>query len=199
MRTARITPPADLPISVLRARMHMRNPEVTDNDSEILRFIRSAVEVGENKLGRTLLTQTWEAYLDAFPVGYCTQRSYRPPFIELPWPPAQSITSVKYLDSSNVLQTMPPEDYLLDVSGELARVRPAYGKNWPSTLYYENAVTVRWVAGYADIDLIPENILHWLTAFVESADKNRGSHVERAPQESLFIDGLLDRYKVISV
>jgi hypothetical protein len=58
-----------------------------------------------------------------------------------------SITSVSYYDTNNALQTFTNHD--ADLKGAVPRVRAADGYEWPDTYSRYNAVTVRFVTGYA--------------------------------------------------
>src|SRR4051812_44151980 len=111
MRTKLIsTASVDEPISIAEARQHLNNPENVEN-SLLLFFIQSAKGMVEHKLGRKLMSQTWEGSLDSFPFDE----------IEMPYPPLASVVSIKYYDSSNVLQTVASADYTVDTSGVSGR------------------------------------------------------------------------------
>jgi uncharacterized phiE125 gp8 family phage protein len=181
MRTKLITPPTDLPVSDLEARLHLRNPENTEN-SELIAFIRSAVEIAQHRTGLALMTQTWEAYLDSFPS-----------YIELPHPPIQSVTSVKYFNSSDVETTLATTEYVV-TTGEHGAIRLASGKTWPSVYARPEAVIVRYVAGYSDVDLVPASIVHWIALEVASADGVRSSMSEKQLYRNW--DHLLDKHRV---
>jgi hypothetical protein len=69
--------------------------------------------------------------------------------ILLPCGPVQSVTSVVYVDTAGVSQTLVvTTDYVVDTSAEPARIYPAYGCSWPSARSQPNAITVTYVAGY---------------------------------------------------
>lgn len=69
--------------------------------------------------------------------------------ILLPVGPVQSVTSVVYVDTAGVSQTLVvTTDYVVDTSSEPARIYPAYSCSWPSARAQRNAITVTYVAGY---------------------------------------------------
>ena len=180
MFTKRIIPPSDLPVSILRARVHMRNPENVD-DGELYRFIRSAVEQVELKTALALMTQTWEAYVDTIPSTN---------IIGLAPSPVQSVAFIN--DANGV--AFPMTNYIVDTYA--AHVRLAESSSWPN----DYPITVRWVAGYADPSDLPENVLHWICGFVEASDKQRSLLEDgKSPQVSPFIDHLLDRWRVYHI
>jgi uncharacterized phiE125 gp8 family phage protein len=123
----------------------------TDEDTLIGGLITSAREYCEGITRRALATQTIEAYLGRFP---CKDR------FELPRPPLQSVTSVKYKDSAGTETTMTADtDYLVDTESNVGGVVLPYGVNWPTfTPYPLNPIKVRYVAGYTVLNPIPQMI-----------------------------------------
>lgn len=73
-------------------------------------------------------------------------------WIDIPRAPLRSVTSVQYVDTNGVTQTMPSSDYIVDAPvGERAsrgRLVLAYGKSWPSARAQANAISITFVAGY---------------------------------------------------
>lgn len=101
-------------------------------------------------IGRSLLTQTWELYLDEFP-GAGGE-------VDLPLPPVQSVTSITYVDGAGVTQTLDSSKYDVNSYGTNAKVRPAWGCAWPSTKTKLNAVKITYIAGYGAAEAVPEPI-----------------------------------------
>lgn len=158
-----VTPPAMEPVTLAEAKLHLR-VDGTDEDALITSLIRSARLLCEQWCGRAFLSQTWDLWLDDFPPG-CHQfpRNLYPSggaaaAIELPMPPLASITWIKYTDLEGNLVTLDAGEYLIDDQREPGRVLPAYGKAWPAVRRYINAVSVRFVAGVADVNLIDERV-----------------------------------------
>lgn len=210
MRADRVAAPTFEPLTVQEVRMHLKNPEITENNAEILWFIKSAREACEHKLGRAIVTQTWEATFDGFPpfvdsAGRCTWPYYTGTGcdlcrdIPLPYPPLQSVTSIKYLDGNNAEQTMSAADYTVITSGTYGCVRLNPTASWPAIGSGYPAVKIRFVAGWATPDTVPENIKHWMKLYVESCDKYRGMQGEREIYSSPFAERLLDRDRIVSV
>jgi uncharacterized phiE125 gp8 family phage protein len=183
-----ITPPAAEPVTLAEARLHLR-ADSTDEDTLITSLITAAREECEQKIERSLMTQTWELTQDAFSR-----------VVVLPRPPIVSITSIKYIDAAGALQTLAPSAYVLDPDSEPGRVVPAFGTSWPATQCIVNAVKVRYTAGYADAGSIPASIKDWIKVRINTLFEHReqliaGLTVAQTP----FVDGLLDRYRVWSV
>ena len=63
-----------------------------------------------------------------------TCESFSPYEFELPYPPLQSITSIKYIDADGVLQTVAASVYQLDTYREPGLVKPAWLQSWPTII-----------------------------------------------------------------
>lgn len=148
MPTRLITAPLDEPVTLLQAKQHLRET-LSDQDANILAAMYAAREHAESFTGRALCTQTWELLLDSFP----SSRE-----IELPFPPLQSVTSVKYIDTDDVEQTFAAANYHVDAASTPGRVRLKPTASWPSIADQPNAVTVRFVAGYGGMAAVPFTI-----------------------------------------
>lgn len=151
-----ITPPTSEQITLEQARLHLRidaynSPPEHADDQWILDNIPSAREWCEDFTGRALAPQTLELAIGRFPGtldGYGTLLSPGPT-IQLPMSPVTGITSLTYLDSAGVTQTIAASNYALDSYSQPPRLYGAYGTSWPSTQSIQNAVVVRYTAGYS--------------------------------------------------
>lgn len=97
-------------------------------------------------LGRALVNQTWRQDFACFE-----------PRMVLPLGPVQSIVSVKYYDSANVLQTASSALYsLVTGAGGEGRVVLNSAQSWPGVYDRDDPVQITYVAGYgaaaADVD-----------------------------------------------
>lgn len=199
MITKRISGPDDEPVSIAEIREHLRYPDVTPNNAELLEFIKAAREHVENKLERAILTQTWELIADRFPPnadwhgGYCPGSEY----IQLPYPPLQSVTSIIYYDADNATQTLATSEYVVDTVGGIIRLAP--DKSWPSVYSRYDAVTVRYVSGWATAEAVPTVIKAYIKLYVEAMDSNRGLISDRDMPLTPFAERLLDRYRQLGV
>lgn len=130
---------------------------ITDagSDTQLTRRITEARKWAEGYMGRSLVPQTHELRLDAFP---CSGE------IALPLPPVASVSSVKYIAGDSVLTTVDAADYTLDTTPLVPFVRPAYGESWPSPRDESSAVRVQYVAGYPVSALAPAKTLTAITA-----------------------------------
>lgn len=187
-----ITAPTEELISLEDAKKHLRVTS-SDEDSIITSIIKVAREVAENFTRRALASQTLEYIIDKFPEKVIT----------LPMPPVESITSIKYKNSSGVETTWDSSKYIF-LDSEPAKIVPAYGEIFPSfTPYPIGAVRIRYVTGYkAEGDaniIIPEAIKQALFLLIGHYFENREILLERGhiPKTIPFsAEALLYSYKI---
>lgn len=137
MRLQLITSPSVEPVSLEEAVLHCRVDSTADYPL-VRGIVQAAREWVEQKTGRALIEQRWQASCDAFPS-----------VLELGHPPLVAVESVKYYDTNGVDQTVSSLDYLVDLVSEPARIVPAYAKSWPSARCQPNSIRARFIAGYA--------------------------------------------------
>ncbi len=180
-----ITPPATEPVTLAEAKLHLR-VDSSDEDALITRAIKSAREECEHFIQRTIAATTLSLYLDAFPSGD----------LRLPWGPAQSITSVQYVNEAGNLTPLPGSVYMLDDTQVDAVLRLTWGSSWPTTRVQPNAVFVTYVAGYASC---PESIRDWILLRVGTLYRMRESDSDKPAMPHEFADRLLDEWRVYGV
>lgn len=135
-----IFPPAKQPIELEEAKLHLR-VDVNEDDRLIEALIKAGTKYAEKFMGRALVDQTWDHYLDAFPTGY----------IEIPRPPLIEVIGVFYMSGSETEFT----DYVVDDASEPARVYLPASGTWPTVDNQRNAVRIRFRAGYVDYSSSP--------------------------------------------
>ena len=139
MRTTLSVAPTLEPITADEVKTHLRIM-TSDDDGYINDLIKVVRKKVEYDLRRALTTQTWIMYLDNFPGSGN--------LIRIPYPPLQSITTIKYYDTANAQQTWSSDEYEVDIYSEPARVGEVSGYTWPSTYDRMNAVEITFLAGY---------------------------------------------------
>jgi uncharacterized phiE125 gp8 family phage protein len=185
-------PPADKPLSLAETKIHLRvDADLHDDDAYINSMIMAATNMAEAYTGRALITQTWDMYSDFMP-------AYQ---FEIPKPPLQSISYIKYIHgSTGVLTTIPTLEYQVDLIN--GRVRSAYGYYLPAARSDYNAVNVRFVAGYGvDPSNVPGAIRHAMLMIIGHLYEHRESvsdqagfiNPEEVPQGAIW---LLNPYRV---
>ena len=163
-----VTAPTWFPVDVSYAK-DQSNVRQNDDDELFHMLIKAAAEQVQSDIpgGRQLATATLEITLPAFPGGP----------IDLPRPPLQSVTYIKYYDQANVLQTLDPSSYyVIARKNSPGCVYPAAGQLWPQThIERLDAVQVRYVAGYATAGEIPDAATQAVLMLTDHWYCNRGA------------------------
>lgn len=132
------------PVSLEEAKEHLRLTS-DDQDNRLARLIGTARSEVAIFTRRQLVTAIWDWKLPGFPC--CAS-------FELPLPPLQQVVSIKYFDTAGVEQTWSAAQYqVIAPAGETAdpgKVQLAYGYVYPAAQSRDDAVTVRFEAGYGD-------------------------------------------------
>lgn len=132
---------------------------------ELIQAVTADLDGADGMLNRCMLNQTWDMKLDRFPCGE----------IEIPLCRVSAVSSIKYFDSSNTEQTWGTANY--QVSGlntDETEICPVYGSLWPTTYPREEAVTVRFIAGYGtDGTSVPVGLRNLIKAAVAWRYENR--------------------------
>lgn len=176
-----VTPPAVEPVSLAEAKAHLR-VDISDDDTLISGLIVTARQQVETRLRRAIITQAWDLSLDYFPGrwdwhrhgGHVHQHQGWDPtaafchrgVFQLPMPRLQSVTSINYVDTAGVTQTLAPSAYRV-APGTPGRIAPAYGLFWPPTRPEIDAVVIRIVCGYGDTAAaVPECVRRGILLYV---------------------------------
>ena len=142
--------------------------EATNTEDDLLdAIITAGREQIEDITRRALLTQTWYYYLDEFPDK---------DFIKIPFGNLQSVSSIKYKDSSGTETTLTANtDYLVETNGDgIGRLVLPDGCTWPSdSLYPSNPITIEFVCGWATQALVPYKIKAALKLICAGLYENR--------------------------
>jgi uncharacterized phiE125 gp8 family phage protein len=133
-----ILPPAQEPVSLADAKLHLR-VDVPDDDTLISRLITGARSQIERGLGRALITQSWTWWLDAWPPGYA---------VSLPLAPLQSIEQVRIYAADDSFSVLPANGYLLDGQGSPPRLIRRGTLAWPQPVRPGNGIAIDFTAGH---------------------------------------------------
>lgn len=139
-----ITGPAVEPLTLAEAKQYCRIDGATDDAliGSLITSARERLDGHSGILGRALNTQTWRLDLPSFQDT-----------VKLPLPPLQSVSSVKYYDSDDTLQTVASTVYEVIVNGTSGGcVRRLADQSWPTDLDTDRLepVQITFVAGYGD-------------------------------------------------
>lgn len=154
-----ITPAITEPITLALARKQCKidatgSPPAHEDDDLLQIFISAAREWAEDELGLIVAPSLVESTYDEFPADETVTNTAgtavtRAGTLALESGPVLSISSITYLDASDVLQTLDSSLYTLDTTEQIAVVRLNSGEAWPDTSSDANAVTVRYIVGYS--------------------------------------------------
>lgn len=158
------TAPTSEPVTVSEAKAQLR-VDISDDDTLISDIISGARQAFEEINGRSLFTTTWKLILDGWPSK---------PYIELPRPPLASVTSIAYVDSDGNTTVWDSSNYVVETDRTPGRVHLAYNANWPTaTLRPASPITITYVAGWADVDNIPQRYKQAILLLVGHWYENR--------------------------
>jgi len=193
-----ITAATKNPVTRAEQKLHSRIPGTAD-DTLVDALITAATAYTEKVLGRPIVSQTWDLFMDRFPYADTIK-------IEVPLPPLLSVSYVKYWDVSDVLQTWDASKYVVDNNDEddRATLFPAINQSYPSTRAFPNAVEVRFIAGYwdtstsPDTDSTPQAIKQAIMLLVAHLYENREATTQRfeITETPMGYEALLAPYKL---
>lgn len=155
-------------------------------DSLLTTVLAAARQHIEHITGRQIMSATWDYSLQHWPHGNS---------IKLPFGNLQSVTSLKYTDSSGVQTTLVENtDYEVVTNGEqCGKIVLPYGVSWPSaTLHPENPIVIRYVCGYASAAMVPE----MLQVAIKFAAQNMWRHGGDDKAISNLIENLTYNYRI---
>jgi uncharacterized phiE125 gp8 family phage protein len=177
-------------LTVSDVKLHLRLTSDTTEDALIAALITAARDYCEKYTGRAFATQTLVAYLDNFPAE---------DYIELPMPPLQSVTSIKYKNSAGTETTMTvTTQYIADTDSDVGRIVLPYGVSWPSFAPYPfNPIAITYVAGYTTL---PRQLRQAMLLVIGSMYENRENDIAliggQYHQTEFAAKALMDMYKV---
>lgn len=138
----RVTQPVVEPVSLSEAKVQARVDGEAD-DAYIQTLISVARQYVEDQLDITILTTTWEASYDLFPVWA----------IILPRPMLQAGTvTITYRlgDGATSTKSSAAGDFRVDTRTVPGRIFPNWSQTWPAVRGDENSVVVNYTAGFGD-------------------------------------------------
>lgn len=154
-QTTVVTAPVLQAVTRAQVKKHCEVPiDDSTHDDQLEMLIDVATSQLENDCDICLLTQTIRVYAE----DWCGDEIY------LPKRPIQSISSVKYYDSSNTQQTLSTDVYYLNAPERSVELK--YNQVWPSLTTRWDAVEVNYVCGYTAASLVPANARHALMLLI---------------------------------
>ncbi len=201
-----ITAPANPAVTLAYLREHIQALTTLD-DPLVTVWGAAATSYFEEQTGRPIITQTKEAWLDAFPF---LGRSGMEARIELPSPPLQEVLSVQYVNNDgdvvdfddgtsptvNLWTTSAPQGPY----AKRAMIEPLFGYTWPQARRQTGAVRIRYRCGYGDdMTAVPELVRGILCFLVAHFDTHRSAVVDaqngQVIELPLGVQQMLDGFK----
>jgi len=181
-------PPADEPVDLAEAKAHLR-VSTTDDDVYIQQLIVAARRWAEHFTQRSLVTQTWDWYMD---------NGFPGEIFKVPQAPLQSVTYIKYIDVNGTEQTLSTSIYTVDNKSEPGRIYESYNQDWPDVLDTFNNVNIRFIAGYGTPEDVPEDFAHAIKIMIAHMYEHRepvivGATISNVPESA---EALLWPYRV---
>jgi hypothetical protein len=182
--------PSTEPVTLAEAKVQARvDLAYTAEDAFISGLIVSARRQCETHLKSAFIQRTILYLADSFPFGggyfnriireagpgpgYLPSSNFP---LQLPTAPLASVTSIQYLDSTNVLRTLDPSLYVVSLGSNAGRITPAYAQQWPTALNMMDSIRVTYVAGASvDATTVPENVKAAIKILVAAYFKDRES------------------------
>lgn len=144
-----ITASTDIPVHVKELADFLRL-----DDAKELKTVEDMAKAVTQRLQKIhwtqFLTATFDQYFDTFDDA---------PFV-LDRPPVGTVSSVKYYDTSSVLQTLSADVWEQGDQNGLGVVRLAYNQTWPTCRGHTDDIVIRFTAGYGGVNDVPATIRH---------------------------------------
>ncbi len=158
-----VTPASSLPVSVADVKTHLRIESYSDHDDLIESYIESESKTFEQRADLMLEEQTWVVYFNPTEVKeyMCFYKD-----------PVKSVSSIKYYDSDNNLQTMDSGNYTV-----VTAIRPCEViiTDVPSVYDRSDAFQITFVGGYTTI---PTDIIRALKSRIYKIYNDPSDFVE---------------------
>jgi uncharacterized phiE125 gp8 family phage protein len=157
------------PVTIAEVRKQLRLDHGEDDADLADMIVEARRECEAVKLGnRALIDGTITEYFDSFDDE-----------MELRWSPVDSITSVKYWDTTPELQTLTATVYELGGKYNMGILRLAYDQSWPTLIgHTADDVIVEYKAGWgATRSAVPLGIRRWIKARAAWLYENRDGEV----------------------
>lgn len=201
------------PITLAQAKAYLRiDTSDTADDTLVSSLITAARRHAETYAKLSLITQTWDLWLDHFPfmekkgdVWWSGTRQIAvsevfggQAAIHVPKGPLLAVTWLKTYGLDDSVSTFDPTLLVTDTASVPGRVFLTYGNVWPTDLRTRNAINLRYTAGFGtDSTLVPTDLVQAVKILIAHFYENREPILEgRALETPLSVRSLLDPYRV---
>jgi len=177
------------PISMQEVKDHLRI-SWEEEDALIYSLLSAAREYAEKTTSQAIIEQTVTAFYSRLP--------YTAGAIELPLSNAVSITSITYVDSDDVVQTLSASDYYL-VQGQPNKVYIKEG--YPEAKDRPDSVVIIYQAGFGAIPFkpFPQAIKAAILIMVGDMYENREAQSAQRFEQNMTVERLLNQNKEMAL
>lgn len=181
-----VTAATNDPVTLAAAKSHLRI-DSDEDDQLILALIETATLMVEQETKRAISQRTYDFTVDH---GWPYRNGY--PFIYLPVNPVQSVTSITYINGSSPNPTLSSSLYTVKARNSGSFIVPEYNVTWPDVRNVPEAVTVRFIAGYATSE-IPGPLIHAIKVLIGYLYEHRGDENPEMPRS---VEALISPYRI---
>jgi len=143
-----VTAATEQPVSLADIKAHCRIDH-DDEDGLLNALIAAATQHVEQRTGKQLVEQTWEAAWD----GRCLSR-----LLVLPVAPVLQVSSIAYVDREGADDTANLADFHAVKNEDEAWLEPKSGNAWPPMAPEPNALSITYAAGFGAPADVPANL-----------------------------------------
>ncbi len=183
-----VTAPATTPVTLVEAKNWAR-VDITEDDDLITSLIENATDQIQIVTGRQLVTATYDYFSSTWELN-------DKGILEIPLGNVASITSIKYKDSDNNLQTWASSKYEVNLKSQIAQIRPVSSESFPSLGDEFNSVEIRFTAGYGSASSVPDRLKTAVYMMVSDAYENREQMTEIKLTENPAVNRILWNYRL---
>ena len=179
------------------------------NEAYTSMLITAARESAEQYMCRALITQTWRMMLDTWPDGlsdwweawHAQLPDEEALYIEIPYAPLRSITSINTYDEDDVASALVVNDYfLVDTYSTPGRLVLRADATYPVDTRRGNKIEIIYSAGYgATSDSVPASIRLGIMQHVAWMYEHRGDENVGDGMRKSGASGRYDQYKVLTI
>ena len=178
-----VTAPAAEPVDLATIKLHTRS-DVAVEEPLLTAYSVAARQVLEEETRRAFVSTTLKATYSDWGRLY------------LPRSPLVSVSSVKYYDDSNTLQTLSSDVYTV-VDAVQPYIELTFGQTWPTLYTRSEAVEIEFVAGYGDAADVPDAIKMSILLLTADMYEHRESGSEVKLNDNKTVERLMWPYRVL--
>lgn len=189
-----VTPPSVEPVSLAEIKAHVRQEDVTIDDTILSALIPAAREMVEHATEHALVQRTLRYTFDDFNWGR----------IELGWSPFRELVDVRYLDADGAERIVDSAIYAVDASSDRlpARLLLKPNQSWPTTQARRASCWATYKVGYSDsgspsdfgVALSPAPLKAAIKLIVGDLYEHREANLEGQTYENRAVAALLAPY-----